>query len=224
MAPRRAVVPKVASMPKDVSKGDLTHLDQRGRARMVDVAAKKETVRDAIARCEVMMAPETLDRITKGTARKGDVLAIAQVAAIAAAKRTWEIIPLCHPIPLTGISVSLVPDLRRSCVRIEAQVQTIGRTGVEMEALVAVSAAALTVYDMLKSVERGMLIQNIRLMRKSGGASGLYERDEAAGWSPAGSATDAAPGPAARSTAPRPAAEGAARPGGRNWRQPRGRR
>ncbi len=158
--------------------GRLTHLDSRGRARMVDVGAKGQTVREAVARGEVTMAPATLARITAGTARKGDVLAIAQVAGIAAAKRTWELIPLCHPIPLTGISVGLVPDPGRSCVRIEARVRTIGRTGVEMEALVAVAASGLTVYDMLKSVERGMVIQNIRLIRKSGGASGLYERGE----------------------------------------------
>jgi cyclic pyranopterin phosphate synthase len=145
---------------------------------MVDVAAKGETVREAVARGEVTMAPATLARITAGTAHKGDVLAVAQVAAITAAKRTWELIPLCHPIPLTGIAVRLVPDRRRSCVRIEARVQTIGRTGVEMEALVAVAAAGLTVYDMLKSVERAMVIENIRLVRKSGGVSGLYERAE----------------------------------------------
>ncbi len=153
---------------------------------MVDVAGKGETVREAVARGQVVMARSTLARITAGTARKGDVLAVAQVAAIAAAKRTWELIPLCHPIPLTGISVSVTPDSERSCVRIEARVQTIGRTGVEMEALVAVAAAGLTVYDMLKSVERGMVIQNIRLVRKSGGASGLYERRESLDGAPEG--------------------------------------
>lgn len=163
----------------------LTHLDARGRARMVDVGAKGQTVREAVARGEVLMAAATLARITAGTARKGDVLAVAQVAGIAAAKRTWELIPLCHPIPLTGIAVSLAPDPRRSCVRIEARVRTIGRTGVEMEALVAVAVSGLTVYDMLKSVERGMVIQNVRLVRKSGGASGLYERDERLDGAPA---------------------------------------
>jgi len=143
---------------------------------MVDIGEKAETVREAVGRGEVAMAPATLRAITTGAARKGDVLAIAQVAAIAAAKRTWELIPLCHQIPLTGISVDLVPDARRSRVRIEARVRTLGRTGAEMEALVAVAAAGLTVYDMLKAVERGMVIQHIRLVRKSGGTSGTYVR------------------------------------------------
>jgi cyclic pyranopterin monophosphate synthase len=143
---------------------------------MVDVGEKRETAREAIARAEVVMAPGTLRVITRGAARKGDVLAIAQVAAIAAAKRTWELIPLCHAIPLTGISASLVPNVGRSAVEIEARVRTRGRTGAEMEALVAVAVAGLTVYDMLKGVERGMTIQNIRLVRKSGGKSGTYVR------------------------------------------------
>ncbi len=143
---------------------------------MVDVSVKGETAREAVARGEVAMAPATLRKITGGTARKGDVLAIAQVAAIAAAKRTWELIPLCHQIPLTGIAVNVVPDPARSCVRIEARVRTIGRTGAEMEALVAVAAGALTVYDMLKAVERGIVLTNIRLVRKSGGKSGTYVR------------------------------------------------
>jgi cyclic pyranopterin phosphate synthase len=157
-------------------RGRLTHLDRRGRARMVDVGEKPETVREAVARGEVTMAPATLRRITAGTARKGDVLAVAQVAAISAAKRTWELIPLCHAIPLTGVDVDLVPDPRRRCVRVEARVRTVGRTGAEMEALVAVAAASLTVYDMLKAVERGMVVRGIRLVRKSGGASGTYAR------------------------------------------------
>ncbi len=143
---------------------------------MVDVSVKGETAREAVARGEVAMAPATLRKITDGTVRKGDVLAIAQVAAIAAAKRTWELIPLCHQIPLTGIAVDVVPDPARSCVRIEARVRTIGRTGAEMEALVAVAAGGLTVYDMLKAVERGIVLTNIRLVRKSGGKSGVYAR------------------------------------------------
>ncbi len=154
----------------------LAHLDHRGRARMVDVGDKAETDREAVARGEIAMAPATLRAIAAGTARKGDALAIAQVAAIAAAKRTWELIPLCHQIPLTGISVDLVVDSRRSRVRIEARVRTVGRTGAEMEALVAVAVAGLTVYDMLKGVERGMVIRDIRLVRKSGGKSGTYAR------------------------------------------------
>jgi len=156
--------------------GRLTHLDHRGRARMVDVGGKRETVREAVARGEVVMMPATLGLVTSGRARKGDVLAIAQVAGIAAAKRTWELIPLCHSIPITGISVHLTPDPRGSRVTIEARVRTIGRTGAEMEALVAVAVAGLTIYDMLKAVERGMRIENVRLIRKSGGKSGTYLR------------------------------------------------
>ena len=156
----------------------LTHLDRRGRARMVDVGEKPETAREAVARGDVVLAPATLRLITTGAARKGDVLAVAQVAGIAAAKRTWELIPLCHAIPLTGITVRLAPDAATSRVRIEARVRTVGRTGAEMEALVAVAVAGLTVYDMLKAAERGMRIENIRLMRKSGGRSGDYARRE----------------------------------------------
>jgi len=159
----------------------LTHLDRHGRARMVDVGGKRETVREAVARGEVVMEPATLRLVTEGSARKGDVLQVAQVAAIAAAKRTWELIPLCHPIPLTGIAVDLAADPGASRVRIEARVRTVGRTGAEMEALVAVAAAGLTVYDMLKAAERGMRIENLRLMRKSGGKSGTYVRPEPAG-------------------------------------------
>ena len=157
----------------------LTHLDRHGRARMVDVGRKRETRREAVARGEVAMAPGTLRLITTRSARKGDVLGVAQVAGIAAAKRTWELIPLCHPIPLTGISVQLTLDSRTSRVRIEARVRTVGRTGAEMEALVAVAAAGLTVYDMLKAAERGIRIENIRLVRKSGGKTGVYVRREA---------------------------------------------
>lgn len=145
---------------------------------MVDVGRKAETIREAVARGEVALARETLRMITSGRAKKGDVLGVAQVAAIAAAKRTWELIPLCHQIPLTGVSVVLTPDRRRSRVEIEARVRTVGRTGAEMEALVAVAVAGLTVYDMLKAVERGIRIEKIRLMRKSGGKSGTYIRRE----------------------------------------------
>lgn len=159
----------------------LTHLDRHGRARMVDVGGKRETVREAVARGEVVMAPATLRLITERSARKGDVLQVAQVAAIAAAKRTWELIPLCHPIPLTGIAVDLTADPGASRVQIEARVRTIGRTGAEMEALVAVATAGLTIYDMLKAAERGMRIENLRLVRKSGGKSGTYLRRESGG-------------------------------------------
>ncbi len=153
---------------------------------MVDVGEKPETAREAVARGDVVMAPATLRVITSGAAHKGDVLAVAQVAAIAAAKRTWELIPLCHQIPLTGVSVHLTADLRRSAVQIEARVRSRAQTGAEMEALVAVAVAGLTVYDMLKAVERGMTIQNIRLVRKSGGKSGTYVRPDEDERRPAG--------------------------------------
>jgi cyclic pyranopterin phosphate synthase len=160
---------------------------------MVDVGAKAETVREAVARGEVVMRIATLDLIARGAARKGDVLTVAQVAGIAAAKRASELIPLCHPIPLTGVDVTLEPDRRsaghspapgdaaRGRVVIEARVRTRGRTGAEMEALAAVAVAALTVYDMVKAVERGVSIEGIRLMRKSGGKSGGYQWNGAAG-------------------------------------------
>jgi len=168
---------------------------------MVDVGAKPETVREAVARGEVHMSPATLRIATGGTSRKGDVFAVAQVAGIAAAKRTWELVPLCHAIPLTGVAVDLIPDVRESRVRIEARVRTRGRTGAEMEALVAVAAAGLTVYDMLKAVERGMVIGRIRLVRKSGGKSGDYRRageDSAPVRERATAPHAAPPGPAAR--------------------------
>ena len=154
----------------------LTHVGRRG-ARMVAVGRKPETAREAVARGEVAMRASTLRMITEGVSRKGDVLTVAQVAGIASAKRTWELIPLCHPIPLTGVAVTLTPDAARGRLAIEARVRTRGRTGAEMEALVAVATAALTVYDMVKAVERGVVIGGIRLTRKSGGKSGLYLRN-----------------------------------------------
>jgi len=154
----------------------LTHLDQRGQARMVDVGAKPETVREAVARGRVRMNPSTLRLITAGEAPKGDVLAAARIAGIMAAKRTGDLIPLCHPIGLDSVSVELRPDAEASTVEIEAVTRTTGRTGVEMEALTAVSVAALTLYDMVKAVDRGMVIDAVRLVRKSGGKSGLWER------------------------------------------------
>jgi len=156
-----------------VRRAVLTHVG-RGGARMVDVSGKAETVREAVARAEVVMRAGTLRMIARGAARKGDVLTVAQIAGIASAKRTWELIPLCHPIPLTGVDVTLRPDEARRRVVIEARVRTRGRTGAEMEALVAVAVAALTVYDMVKAVERGVAIEGIRLVRKSGGKSGTY--------------------------------------------------
>jgi cyclic pyranopterin phosphate synthase len=150
----------------------LTHLDEQGRVRMVDVGHKPDTERIAVARGEVQMKKETLDLIRAGQIKKGDVLTIAQIAGITASKRTAELIPLCHPLPLTKVDVDLVLDEAIPGVVITATAKTIGKTGVEMEALTAVSVAALTVYDMAKAAEKTMRIQNIRLLEKHGGQSG----------------------------------------------------
>ncbi|MBE3067852.1 MAG: cyclic pyranopterin monophosphate synthase MoaC [Chloroflexi bacterium] len=150
----------------------LTHLDDSGRAHMVDVGDKPDTERLAIASGEVVMKQATLDLIRGGTIKKGDVLTVAQIAGIAAAKRTSELIPLCHPLPITHIDVALSLDDTLPGVVITASVKTTGKTGVEMEALTAVSVAALTVYDMAKAAEKSMKIQNIRLVKKHGGRSG----------------------------------------------------
>jgi len=150
----------------------LTHLDEHGRARMVDVGHKPDTERVAIARGEIQMKKETLDLIRAGQIKKGDVLTVAQIAGITASKRTSELIPLCHPLPLTKVDVDLALDESIPGVVITAMAKTIGKTGVEMEALTAVSIAALTVYDMAKAVEKTMRIQNIRLVEKHGGQSG----------------------------------------------------
>ena len=150
----------------------LTHLDSQGRAQMVDVGDKAVTKREAVARGFVSMLPETLALITGGKVEKGDVLATARLAGIMAAKQTSQLIPLCHPLPLSRVTVELSPDADHDGVAIESSVRTEGRTGVEMEALTAVSVAALTVYDMCKAVDRGMRIQSVRLAKKSGGQSG----------------------------------------------------
>jgi cyclic pyranopterin phosphate synthase len=155
---------------------DLTHLDESGRARMVDVGAKGDTVRVATARGRVLMRPETLALIKSGGVKKGDVLAIAQVAGVMGAKRTSDIIPLCHPLPITGVDLSFVLDEDASAVEITASARVVGKTGVEMEALTAVSTAALTVYDMCKAVDKDMVIDQIRLVQKTGGKSGDYRR------------------------------------------------
>jgi len=153
---------------------DLTHFNEQGRARMVDVTGKAVTHRTAAAAGEVHMAPETLEKIKAGTMKKGDVLAVAQVAGIQAAKHSWEIIPMCHPLLLTGIDISFALSDEPCMVEILSSVTCSGVTGVEMEALTAVSAAALTIYDMCKAVQRDMRITNIRLLKKSGGKSGDY--------------------------------------------------
>ncbi len=155
-----------------------SHFDEHGAARMVDVGDKAETRREAIARGRIELSRVALDAVLAGTAKKGDVLGVARIAAIQAAKRTSEWIPLCHPLALDGIDVAFTPEPSGPALAIEARVRTSGRTGVEMEALVAVSAAALTIYDMCKSIDRGMVIGAVRLVRKTGGKSGLYEREE----------------------------------------------
>ena len=157
----------------------LTHLDRRGRARMVDVSAKTVTRREAVARGEVVMRAETLALIAAGALPKGDVLGVARLAGIMAAKRTADLVPLCHPLPLSHVDVRLTPDRARSRIVIESRVTVDARTGVEMEALTAVAVAGLTLYDMCKAVDREMTIGAIRLVRKSGGRSGAFvRRDE----------------------------------------------
>ena len=155
----------------------LTHFDAGGAARMVDVAEKDVTARTATARGAVEMAPETLALVVEGRATKGDVLAVARLAGIMGAKRTADLVPLCHPLPLSGVTLALRPDAARARVEIEATVKVTGRTGVEMEALTAVSVAALTVYDMLKAVDKAMRLTDIRLVFKEGGRSGRFAAD-----------------------------------------------
>jgi cyclic pyranopterin monophosphate synthase len=153
----------------------LTHFDEKGQAVMVDVAAKAETERFATAGGSIIMQKATLELIMAGGVKKGDVLAVAQLAGIMGAKRTPDLIPLCHPLALTAVAVELTCDPERNAVDITATCRLKGRTGVEMEALTAVAVAALTVYDMCKAVDRGMRIEGIRLLHKSGGKSGTYE-------------------------------------------------
>jgi cyclic pyranopterin phosphate synthase len=155
---------------------EFTHFDERGQARMVDVGEKEVTHREALARGEIRMRPETLDLILTGKATKGDVLGVARIAAIMAAKKTSGLIPLAHPLPLVSVNVDFVPDRDRFVIEIEAKVKVDARTGVEMEALTAVAVAGLTIYDMCKAVDRAMVISEIRLMEKSGGRSGHFVR------------------------------------------------
>ncbi|MFT6819148.1 MAG: cyclic pyranopterin phosphate synthase [Myxococcota bacterium] len=155
---------------------NLTHLDEAGNARMVDVSDKDVTARSATAEGSIVLGPEALAAVVARRVKKGDVLAIAQLAGIQAAKRTADLVPLCHPLPLSGVTVTLSVDEGSSRVRCEATVRTIWRTGVEMEALTSVSAALLTVYDMLKAVDKGMVIGPIQLVEKTGGRSGPWTR------------------------------------------------
>ena len=155
----------------------LTHLDSKGRANMVDVSGKDVTHRVAVARGRIAMRRETLTLILEGSAKKGDVLSVARIAGIMAAKRTHDLIPLCHPLPLSKVSIELEPDPVISAIIVTATTRVTGQTGVEMEALTAVSVACLTIYDMLKAVDRAMVISDIRLLEKSGGKSGTYKAE-----------------------------------------------
>jgi cyclic pyranopterin phosphate synthase len=157
---------------------NLTHLGARGAARMVDVSAKPATEREALAEGRVVMAPATLDIVRRGDAKKGDVLGAARIAGIMAAKRTHELIPLCHPLAITQVEIDVTPDAKLPGIKVRARVKVAGRTGVEMEALTAVAVACLTIYDMVKAVERGMRIEGIRLIEKRGGRSGHYRAEE----------------------------------------------
>jgi len=157
--------------------GKLTHFDEHGNAAMVDVSAKAESERVAVAKGSVLMAPETLALIRDGGVKKGDVLSVARLAGIMGAKRTPDLIPLCHPLSLSSVAVDLTLAPERNAVDIAATCKLVGRTGVEMEALTAVAVAALTVYDMCKAVDRGMRIVDIRLTHKAGGKSGTFEAD-----------------------------------------------
>lgn len=154
----------------------LTHLDDAGKARMVDISGKAVTARTAIAEGHIAMSAEALAAVRDATAAKGDVLAVARIAGITAAKKTADLIPLCHPLSLSAVSVDLAPNPKRNAIDITATVKTTGPTGVEMEALTAVAVAALTVYDMCKAADRAMVLSDIRLDYKSGGKSGVYRR------------------------------------------------
>ena len=158
---------------------NFTHLDEKGRVRMVDVSEKPDTHRNAIAWGKILMSPETFEKIVSQTARKGNVLETARIAGVMAAKKTADLIPMCHPLNITHAAVDFFPEESLHAIRIEAVVRLTGQTGVEMEALMAVSVAALTIYDMCKAYDRGMTITDIQLVEKSGGKSGHFVRDSA---------------------------------------------
>ena len=161
---------------KRTTAGNLTHFDDQGAARMVDVSSKPETLREAIAAACVVMQPKTLCLIMDRTISKGDVFGVARVAGVMAAKKTSDLIPLCHPLHPSSVELRFDPDTAASCVHITAVVRTTGRTGAEMEAMTAASIAGLTIYDMCKAVDRTMTMNDVRLLRKSGGKSGTFER------------------------------------------------
>jgi cyclic pyranopterin phosphate synthase len=168
--------PKAKTTPR-MTNAELTHIDPRGQARMVDVSAKNLTERLAVAEGRVIMRRETLDLVVAGNAMKGDVLGAARLAGIMAAKRTHGLIPLCHPLPITKVEIDINPEHALPGFLVQATVKVTGQTGVEMEALTAVSIACLTIYDMVKAVERGMRIEGIRLLQKTGGKSGDYRAE-----------------------------------------------
>ncbi len=157
---------------------DLTHINDQGRAKMVDVSSKEDTLREAVAYGSVYMKRETLERIKEGAVKKGDVLSVAQVAGIMASKKTSDIVPMCHPIMISGCDISFNLNFEENKVEISSTVKNTGQTGVEMEALTAVAAAGLTIYDMCKAIDREMIISDIMLMKKSGGKSGTFERQK----------------------------------------------
>lgn len=161
---------------------EFTHFNDEGRAKMIDVGQKKDTKRTATAKGYIKMNPQTLDMILKNRSKKGDVLAVAQVAGIMAAKNTYNIIPMCHNIPLTGIDISFKIYEDISTIGVKSRISTFGKTGAEMEALTAASVACLTIYDMCKAVDKGMIIQNVQLLKKSGGKSKNFTREEILPW------------------------------------------
>ncbi len=160
-----------------ISMTKFSHFDEKGKARMIDVTAKERSVRKAVARGKVLMKKKTLSLIERGEIPKGDVFVVAKIAGIMAAKKTSEMIPMCHPLELTGIDIRFTKDADLGEITIEATVQTVGRTGVEMEAMTAVSVAALTIYDMCKSADKNIVLSDIKLITKHGGKSGLFIRD-----------------------------------------------
>ncbi|NYB74880.1 cyclic pyranopterin monophosphate synthase MoaC [Sedimentibacter hydroxybenzoicus DSM 7310] len=155
---------------------ELTHINEQGRAKMVDVSKKQETVREAIARGNIYMKKETLEKIKEGTIKKGDVLSVAQVSGIMAAKKTSDIIPMCHPIMISGCDIVFTLNFEENKIEITSTVKCTGQTGVEMEALTAVTAAGLTIYDMCKAIDKEMAISDVVLLKKTGGKTGLFER------------------------------------------------
>lgn len=173
----KAVVAKQPDRPAPASASPLTHIDQRGQARMVDVTEKGATERTAVAEGRVIMCKETLDLVLEGNAMKGDVLGAARLAGIMAAKRTHGLIPLCHPLPLSKVEIEINPEHSLPGFLVQATVKVTAKTGVEMEALTAVSISCLTIYDMVKAVERGIRIEGIRLLLKSGGKSGEWRAE-----------------------------------------------